>query len=527
MKSRRFGWLAALVCGLVIGWSPGSFAAAAPDWDGIWNDFTAYAQEVRAEWEVPGLTVAVVYQDEVIREGAFGVKRADRPDEPVTVETVFQIGSISKSFTTTLVAMMVDEGHFGWRDRVVELDPEFAMKDPWVTREFMVYDLMAQHSGLPAYAADFQAFLGFDRDHIMASLRHLEPVSSFRSKFAYVNNLFLVAARLVERSTGRSWEANLEKRIFQPMGMTASGAGLEHLAQSGNRAAGHAKVDGRVSIRDVNWPYLDWVYTYGPAGGINANVLDMAQWIRLHINEGQFEGERLVSRESMNFMHTPHTIITAADAGPLPPETGPLQGRGMYYGQAWLAVETDYAPLVWHNGGTSGFATVAAFAPSEKLGVVVLTNLSGTTVPEILAQRLFDLYFGRQLVDYSQKALERREDQETATQPKAAVEPPRPPRPLAEYTGEYTNPVYATARVEKPDKGLTLTLGPEDYTARLVHVDGDRFKVSFEQLPEITGQVRFLTAETGRVEALAADFLADEANDGRFERIEADRDAHQ
>lgn len=496
-------------------------AYAAPpggEWQRILNDFEAYAETVRTDWQVPGLAVAVVHDDQLVFAKGFGIRRADAPEAPVSEETVFQIGSVSKSFTAALVAMMVDEGHFHWSSQVRVLYPEFEMMDAWVSREFMVYDLMAQHSGMAPYAGDIQAFLGFDREHIIHSLRHMAPVSSFRSNFAYVNNLFLVAAKLVEQASGKSWEENLEQRIFTPLGMSASSSDIESLAQVENRSAGHARVAGKTLIRDTDWPFIDWVYTYGPAGGVNSNVLDMAKWARLHLQEGAFQGEQLVSSESMNFMHTPHTIIMASDKGPLPDERGPLMGRGMYYGQGWLSVEADYAHLVWHNGGTSGFQTVVALAPAEELGVVVLSNLSGTNVPEILAQRLFDLYFGRELVDYSQRALKKRAEAEDDAQQVQSGGEQRPPRPWAEYAGEYDNPVFDTAQVCVKEEGLILRFGPENHEILLQHLDGDRFAVRIPALPEITGQVRFEANEEGRIASLSADFIDDGSTPKVFHR---------
>ena len=170
----------------------------------ILTQLEAYAENSRQKWGVPGMAIAVVQNDQVIYVKGFGVKRMGGADS-VDPNTVFQIGSTSKAFTAALVAMQVDAGKVKWTDRVIEHVPGFAMYDPWVTREFQVRDLMAQHSGQPAYAGDGLALLGFSADDIVAKMRFLKPVSSFRSEFAYVNNLFLVAADLVHRSSGISW----------------------------------------------------------------------------------------------------------------------------------------------------------------------------------------------------------------------------------------------------------------------------------------------------------------------------------
>ena len=210
----------------------------------ILADFEKYAEQAQKDWQVPGLAMAIVADDKVIFAKGFGVKKVGG-DDKVDEHTIFQIGSTSKAFTAALVAMLVDEKKLAWQDRVVDRLDEFQMFDPWVTREFQVDDLMAQHSGLPPYAGDCQAFMGFDRSHIIHSLRYLKPVTSFRSQYAYQNGLFLVAAALVEKYTGKSWEDNLKARIFEPLGMSATTAGLEGFQQAKNVTFLHQKTGTR------------------------------------------------------------------------------------------------------------------------------------------------------------------------------------------------------------------------------------------------------------------------------------------
>jgi CubicO group peptidase (beta-lactamase class C family) len=175
-----------------------------------------FARTAQQQWDVPGMAIAIVKNDEVIYAKGFGVKRVGGT-EPVDADTVFEIGSTSKAFTAAVVALQVDDGKVGWSDRVIDHLPAFEMRDPWVTREFQVADLMAQHSGMPAYAGDGMAFLGFPADYIVAHMKHLDPVTGFRSEFAYVNNLFLVAGDLARATSGKTWAENVQQRVFDPL----------------------------------------------------------------------------------------------------------------------------------------------------------------------------------------------------------------------------------------------------------------------------------------------------------------------
>ncbi len=180
-------------------------------------------------FDVPGLAIGIVVGDKVVYAKGFGVR--SKHGEPVDTHTVFQIGSTSKAFLATTMAIAVDHGKLHWDDRVVDLDPGFQLKDPWVSQEFRVFDLLAQRSSLPAYANDTFAFLGFDTSAMIRSLRFVDPVSSFRTTFAYTNITHLVASRAVASAEGaKQWTEVLQKEIFDPLAMkdsTDMAAGIE------------------------------------------------------------------------------------------------------------------------------------------------------------------------------------------------------------------------------------------------------------------------------------------------------------
>jgi len=459
-------------------------------------DFEAYARKGMEEWQIPGMAIAVVQKDSVIFAKGFGVKVKGGSD-PVTSNTIFQIGYTTKAFTAELIAMLVDEGKIKWKERVMDYVPDFRMYDPWVTREFMIEDLLAQHSGLPPYSGDAQAFFGFDRRHIQKSLAFIKPVSSFRSEFAYVNHLFLVAAEAVEHLTGKSWEENIRERIFLPLKMSESSYDRKALMEGRDVATGHNVQDNTVTAvpRDLNWPYI-----YGPAGGINSNVMDMTQWLRLHINDGTIDGVRLVSEENMNFMHSPKTIATY-DA---------KKELGAYYCQSWIYVDSRPYPFVWHNGGTTGYHSMIAFWPEPKIGMVILTNESSNKLAEALPNYFADLYFGNAKKDYSQEALDEAKKAKAEADATAAKQPETvsPSLPLNTYVGVYSNPVYEDARVALRNGALTLQIGPGKVELSLRHWNRDTFVYSVPLLgDDADGFVRFVQAAKGSIKEMTIDML--------------------
>ncbi len=170
------------------------------------------------EWMIPGMAAGIIYKNETIFEGAYDVKDLVT-QEPVNLETLFQIGSTTKAFTSALVAMMVEEGAFSWKDRVVDLYPQFSLMDSFAQDNFLVEDLMAQHSGFYPYTGDVLAMWGFDREKVLEALPYWPFQYSFRSGFSYVNNLFVVAEEILTRHAARSYSELIEERIFKPLGM--------------------------------------------------------------------------------------------------------------------------------------------------------------------------------------------------------------------------------------------------------------------------------------------------------------------
>ncbi|MEW6659507.1 MAG: serine hydrolase [Thermodesulfobacteriota bacterium] len=504
-KNRFWGLTGLLLAGFILLWGAAAGAGAGAgeksskkvepaELQKILAAFEKYAEQARQAWQVPGMAIAVVQEDKIVYAKGFGVKELGKA-EPVQEETLFQIGSTSKAFTAALMGMLVDENKFGWQDKVVELLADFQMADPWVTREFLVEDVMAQRSGLPGHAGDLQSILGFDRQHIIRTLRYLKPMSSFRSQFAYQNGLFLVAGALIEKSSGKGWEENIRERIFFPLGMSASSTSFQALREAKNRATGHVwNQKGQVEMLPWDWPFHQAPYIHGPAGGINSNILDMGKWLRLQLAQGKFGDQRLLSETNLEFLRTPKTAA------------GSKWGLRHFYCEAWIYTPLCPHPLVWHNGGTQGYKTMVALVPEAGMGLVVLSNLV-TDLPEALALAFYDFYFHRPDRDWSGKLLQ--EFQEARKKEKLPRRPPSPapPLPLKNYAGTYAHPVYGNLVVTADRASLAGSLGPKQVKMSFRPWDRDNF---FYVLPEVDqgkdpGGASFGIGADGRAHGLVLD----------------------
>jgi CubicO group peptidase (beta-lactamase class C family) len=403
-------------------------------------EYEAYVEQARLDWGVPSVAVAVIHNDEIVWWKGFG-------DEPPDLNTVFAIGSTTKAFAAATLAIMVDDGGPGWDAKVVDHLPGFAMYDPWVTREMQVDDLLAQHTGLRPQALSALGSMGYSAEQIIRALRWSEPVTSFRSSYAYVNTPHLVAGELVANWAGvDNWEQVLSERLLEPLGMETTTWTAEGLDGNSNSAPGHARVDDEVrQIAAGPFPYV-----FGPAGALNSNLHDMSRWVRLQLGNGEFEGKRLISEENLLVTRSPHTILS----------------RG-FYCMGWLITATNGGVITWHNGGTPGHTTFVGLQPEEGLGVVVLSNLGGTQMPDAVGIRLFEAVKGIDGPDYNKMFLENRKEPDY---PKILAD-----GFLPEMTGNYHHPALGTFEVDE-QRGLTSMT--TDFGAVLEPIGPNLFQIT-------------------------------------------------
>ncbi|CAM5379258.1 hypothetical protein SAVIM338S_01664 [Streptomyces avidinii] len=447
---------------------------------------------------VPGVSVAVVHDDEVVYLKGFGLRRVGQAPA-VGPDTVFQIASLSKPVSSTVVAGAL-KSPAEW-DRRTEL-PGFALKDPWVTGHVTTADLFSHRSGLPDHAGDLLEDLGYDRPYILDHLR-LAPLSPFRASYAYTNFGFTAAAEAVARAHGSSWQKLAAETLFKPAGMTRTSTEFAAFANAPDRAATHVKnADGTWSPRFVRDPDAQ-----APAGGVSSTARDMARWLRLQLAEGSLDGKRIVPADTLARTHLPEIVSQPANA----------TGSTGFYGLGWnVSYDSAGRVRLSHSGAFElGANTNVTMLPLEELGIVVLTNGAPVGLPDAVALDFFDVAeHGKATTDwlgltgplYAQLADAGRSPTDYAHPPAGA----KPAKADSAYTGTYENPYYGKLTVAAAaGGGLTLALGPEPQVFPLAHYDGDTF--SFETAGENavgrTGVTFSASDRTVRVEYLDADHL--------------------
>lgn len=435
-------------------------------------DLDRYVARILETFEVPGIALAVVKDGKVLTAKGYGVRTLGEK-APVDPRTLFGIASNSKAFTATALALLVEAGKLEWDAPVIRYLPDFALYDPYVTRELTVRDLLVHRSGLGLGAGDLLWWPAstHSRKEIVRRLRYIEPATSFRSAYAYDNVLYTVAGEVIEAVTGESWEEFVASRILKKVGMT--GSDVRHSAAASTNSAGtntattHAIVDGR--LRTVAPFTSDAV---NPAGGIMSNAEDMAKWVMVQLDSGRVaDGSRLFSPATTRELWT---LVTPMPIGGTPPGLEHL--RPNFNGYALGFVTRDYRgrKMVYHTGGLPGYVSMVTLIPELELGVVVLTNQESGNAFQFLTYRILDHFLGAATVDYlgiyqnlreRQLAAAKAAAEKSATAGKgAAAENAAPARdiashpslPLERYAGRYTDAWYGDITIAHAGGKLTI-----------------------------------------------------------------------
>ena len=440
-----------------------------------------YVAKAVRDWDAPGLSIAVVKDDNVVFVKGYGVRKLG-DSAPVDEHTLFAIGSSSKAFTTTAIGMLVDEGKIKWDDRVQRYLPQFQLSDGYVEHELTVRDLLC-HRGALARADYIWAITQLDRDEILRRARYLPQVDKFRYVYGYNNIMFIAGGQLIPTLTGKTWDAFVRERIFDPLGMKDTNTSTKDFRPGGNVANPHAWTEGRAKA--ISWRNID---NAGPAGSINSSAAEMAQWLRLQLNDGIYNGKRLVSAEALAETHEPHTVMTrqvlkedlSIYKGFWPSET-----HFMLYGMGWFLEDYRGRKVIWHGGAIDGMNALVAFMPEEKLGVVALVNLNRDGYNQILPAlmwRVFDSYLGAPERDWSSEFLRRvRPDEDKAETRRKDAEKPtpntKPSLSPSQYAGRYVNCVLGDARIVEDGGGLAWQGAP--FAGPLQHWHYDTFQVTW------------------------------------------------
>jgi len=467
------------------------------------KEIDAYAEKTRADWNIPGMAIAIVKDDKVVFAKGYGVRKLNKP-EKVDENTLFAIASNSKAFTTVSLAILVDEKKLAWDDKVSKYLPEFQMYNPYVTSELTVRDLVSHRSGLDTFSGDLLWYeTNYTADEILRRVRFLKPKSSFRSSFGYQNLMFVAAGKVIERVSGKSWATFVTERILTTLGMTRTTTSVKNLKD--NYSMPHNESGGKLRVL-----HLGNVDGADAAAGLESSAADVAKWLRLQLGRGKFEGKQIYSEQQAGVMWMPTTLLAV---NPFPAKEAPTQLFSAY-GLGWFLNDYRGRKMVSHGGGLDGMISQTAMIPSENLGLVVLTN-SETGVNSIMQNKIFDVFLDAPKRDWSAERLERakqnkaRETEADAKIVASRISNTKPSLSLKDYAGNYVDQLYGNATIAEENGKLVLRfVQSPNFVADLEHWHYDTFQIKWR--PSVAynfprGFVSFTIDKSGKTDEMKVD----------------------
>lgn len=426
------------------------------------QDFDAYVESVRKEFDVPGISVAIVKDGRIVLERGYGVRKLGE-STPVDAHTLFAIASNTKAFTAASLSILADEKKLSLDDRVIDHLPWFQMSDPYVTREMRIRDLLVHRSGLSLGAGDllFWPATTYTTREVAERLRNVPLTGNFRSQYAYDNILYGVAQLVIEKASGQSYEEFLRTRIFAPLGMDETRFNSDSLRPGDNVATGHAKSDFK-DLKPV--PAMSWS-NVAAAGGIYSSAHDLTKWMNMQLAGGVISGEgdnakRLFSAKRQKEMWSIVTPIPIGD--PPVPELAAAVPNFLGYGEGWNLSDYRGQKLVWHTGGWPGMVSRLTLVPGKKVGVIVLTSQEIGAAFNAVTLRALDAMLDAPKTDWiaayaaAVAKSQGKADDDWKKHQAARDASSKPSLPLAKYVGTYRDPWYGDVLITSNGKGLQI-----------------------------------------------------------------------
>ncbi len=443
--------------------------------------------QVIEDFEIPGLSIGIVRNDSIIFSKGYGNLKIHN-ERKVDVNTIFGIGSISKSFTALTLGILVDEGKIDWDDRVKKYLPYFELYAPYVTDNFTIRDLLTHRSGLKDVSGGTLWYHSdYSREEIIKRLKYLEPVSTYREKPAYQNVMYVVASEIVKTVVGTSWDEFLRTRVFDELKMTNSTSLSTEREANSNLAQPH--------IWNEDYEKSAIIQEKGdnlaPGGFIYSSAIEMSNYMRLMLNNGVFENDTIVSPAVIGEIFKPQIIY---------PIGSPFNNEFSSYGFGWWLTPVNGHKVIEHSGGIDGMAAQLIMVKDMNLGFVILTNASKEPATYVLRALLLkeilkdednipDDFYSRVKEWRENRIKEKKESSKNLLKP----ENTKPSLAISAYSGKYTDKMYGNILINKSNEGeLEISFShTKVFRGKLKHWHFDTFKIDWYDLRVPDGFLTF------------------------------------
>ncbi|GAA4100315.1 serine hydrolase [Mucilaginibacter panaciglaebae] len=471
----------------------------------IKDSIDVYINRAMTNWRIPGVAVCIIKDNHIVLMKGYGVKELGIPAK-VDENTLFMIGSNTKAFTATAMAMLQEQKKLSLDDNVSKYLPWFKLENKDATNQLIIRDLLCHRIGFKTFQGDFTFYnSNLSRLQVMEKLGQIKATYPFRTKWGYTNSAFLTAGEIIPKVSGKSWEAYLKDNIFAPLGMTNTLALTADMPKSFNRTVPHTLIDERLSA--VPYGQLD---NMAAAMSICSSVNDMSKWVMAQLNSGKVGARQVIPENAILATRQPQDYVGSIRH---------VNGETNYelYGLGWFLQDYAGHRIVMHDGGVTGYVSSVTLVPQDHLGIVILTNTDENSFYEALRWEIMDAYFKLPYQNYSDKYLA--SYKASASNDQAVIKKLRdsvmmnlqPAQPVSAYLGRYHNDLYGDMTITQGE-GNSLEARFEHHPKMFVKmqpVGGNRFFATFSD--PIYGKTVFpFTVQAGRITSVrvkVADFV--------------------
>jgi len=481
-------------------------------------DWRKMIEEWREAYHVPGMSVGIIKNGEVILSEGFGALEEGKNQRP-DGKTLYAIASNTKAFITAAMATLVDEGKVKWDDPVQKYIPYFKLYDPCVSEMTTIRDLLCHRVGLGTFSGDAIWYRSvYSAEEVVARASAIPQAFQFRNGFGYSNVMFIAAGEVIRAVTGKSWDQYVKEKFINPLHMNRTVTSTTELEKIKNVATPHNPKGNE----NEPLPWVEWNCS-GAAGGIISCTDDMLKWIRMQLNSGVNGTDTFFTRADQQTMWTPQVSYSISD------RTRELYGRNFSgYGMGWGTSEYNGRQMVSHTGGYDGMYSAVTLLPAEKIGVVVLTNTQ-RSIGVMLSFEIIDKLLGLLQKDWKEKGIKQDNDHfaDRANRIKqrtdAHVTGTTPSMSANTIQGLYRCPMYGDIRIEVNNGDLMINfVHAAGLKAKLKHWHFDTYQLEWLE-PQSWfsfGTVQFLKDNNNQPAELRFDVPND---DIFFEEIHAVR----
>ncbi len=460
--------------------------------------FDAYMAQVMKDWDAPGIGVGIVVKDQLVFAKGYGFRDYGQK-LPYTPTTTQPIASNTKLFTAVAVGMLVEEGKLRWDEPIKRFVPTIRFYNDDLDRSVTIRDMLSHRTGVTRH--DFIWYKStFTRRELWDRLRYLEPAAPIRTTFLYNNLMFTAAGQVIQELSGQTWEQFVQRRIFDPLGMSRSTLTIEDNLKGPEPAVPYSeRRDSTVLYRQ---PYYTAEVAIAPAGAINSSVQDLSRWVIALLNGGRVDGKQVI----------PEAVLRETMAPSLAMPNSALESRGwgenlnQYYGMGrWVSSYRGHL-LALHGGDLPGFHSQISIMPNDSIGVIVL--VIGDHVAPFYNGLTYDIYerlLGMSLTPWSERLNQiRLKNKAAGTRARTVADVGRvpgtqPSHPLDDYMGEFAHPAYGVVTVARGDTGLTFEF--HSIKIPLSHFHYDRFDTPDDE-QDGKFSLNFRTNPMGEVEGV-------------------------